>query len=50
MLLTIFCLETLGPAIHVHVTLIRTTYLNTVADFVDPFMETVFPDGCGLFQ
>ncbi|KAK3529548.1 hypothetical protein QTP70_031966 [Hemibagrus guttatus] len=38
------------PAIHVDVTLIRTTYLSNVADHVHPFMETVFPDGCGLFQ
>ena len=28
----------------------RTTYLNIVANPVHPFMETVFPDGCGLFQ
>ncbi|KAK3509169.1 hypothetical protein QTP70_020280 [Hemibagrus guttatus] len=42
--------RSLGPAIHVDVTLTCTTYLSTVADHVHSFMETVFPDGCGLFQ
>ncbi|KAK3510151.1 hypothetical protein QTP70_026736 [Hemibagrus guttatus] len=28
----------------------RTTYLSIVTDHLHPFMETVFPDGCGLFQ
>jgi len=37
-----FCWETLGPAIHVD--------LSIVADHVHPFMEMVFPGGCGLFQ
>ncbi|KAK3540543.1 hypothetical protein QTP70_034300 [Hemibagrus guttatus] len=50
MLWAVFCWETLGPAIHVDVTLTRTTYLSIVADHVYPFMETVFPDGCGPFQ
>ena len=45
-----FFWETLGPAIHVDVPLTRTTYLSIVADHVLPFMETVFPDGSGLFQ
>ena len=45
-----FCWETLGPGIHVDVTLTRTTYLNIVADQVHPFMAMVFPDGSGLFQ
>ncbi|KAK3544669.1 hypothetical protein QTP86_026149, partial [Hemibagrus guttatus] len=45
-----FCWENLGPAIHVDVTLTRTTYLSNVADYVHPFKEMVFPDGCGLFQ
>ncbi|KAK3535736.1 hypothetical protein QTP70_020983 [Hemibagrus guttatus] len=45
-----FCWETLGPAIHVVVTLRCTTYLSTVSDHVHPFMETVFPDGCVVFQ
>ena len=40
----------MGPAIHVDVTLTRTTYLSIVADHVHPFMEMVFLDGCGLFQ
>ena len=26
-----------------------TTYLIIVADHVHPFMESVFPDGCGIF-
>ncbi|KAK3564923.1 hypothetical protein QTP86_031044 [Hemibagrus guttatus] len=50
MLWAMFCWETLGPAIHVDVTLTRTTYLSIVTDHVHPLMETVFPDGCGLFQ
>ena len=25
-------------------------YLSIFAEHVHPFMETVFPDGCGLFQ
>ena len=45
-----FCWETLSPAINVNVTMTHTTYLSIVADHVHPFMETVFPDGCGLFQ
>ena len=47
---TMFCRETLGPAIHVDVTLTRTNYLSIVTDHVHPFMATVFPDGIGLFQ
>ncbi|KAK3533885.1 hypothetical protein QTP70_033007 [Hemibagrus guttatus] len=50
MLWAMFCWETLGPAIHGDVTLTRSTYLSIVTDHVHPFMETVFPDGCGLFQ
>ncbi|KAE8297395.1 Transposable element Tcb1 transposase Transposable element Barney transposase [Larimichthys crocea] len=50
MLWAMFCWETLGPVIHVDVTLTPTTYLNIVTDHVHPFMETVFPDGSGLFQ
>ncbi|KAK3544698.1 hypothetical protein QTP86_026097, partial [Hemibagrus guttatus] len=50
MLWAMFCWETLGPAIYVDVTLTRTTYLSIVADHVHSFMETAFPDGCGLFQ
>ena len=42
--------ETLGPAIHVDVTLTHTAYLSIVADHVHPFMEKVFPDGYGLIQ
>ncbi len=36
-----FCWETLGPAIHVDVTLTRTTYLSIAADHVHHFMEVV---------
>ena len=50
MLWTMFCWENLGPAIHVDVTLTCTTYLSIVADHAHPFIETVFPDGCGLVQ
>ena len=45
-----FSWETLGPAIYVDVTLKHTIYLSIVADHEHPFMETVFPEGCGLFQ
>ncbi|KAK3516948.1 hypothetical protein QTP70_028239, partial [Hemibagrus guttatus] len=50
MLWAMFCWETLGPADHVDVTLTCTTYLCIVVEHVYPFMETVFPDGCGVFQ
>ncbi|KAK3560338.1 hypothetical protein QTP86_006422 [Hemibagrus guttatus] len=50
LLWAMFCWETLGPAVHVDVTLTRSTYLSIVADHVHPFMETLFPDGCVLFQ
>ena len=50
MLWAMFCWETLDPAIQVDVNLTGTTYLSIVADHVHSFMETVFPDGCGLFQ
>uniref|UniRef100_A0A3Q3JTD4 Transposase Tc1-like domain-containing protein n=1 Tax=Monopterus albus TaxID=43700 RepID=A0A3Q3JTD4_MONAL len=50
MIWAMFCWETLGPVIHVDITLTRTTYLNIVADQVHPFMAKVFPDGSGFFQ
>ena len=40
----VFCWETLGPAIHVDITLKCTTFLGIVVDHVHPFMETVLPD------
>ncbi|KAK3532978.1 hypothetical protein QTP70_006210 [Hemibagrus guttatus] len=43
-------LGNLGSCNPCDVTLTRTTYLSIVADHVHPFMETVFPHGCGLFQ
>ncbi|MCI4393629.1 hypothetical protein PGIGA_G00159810 [Pangasianodon gigas] len=45
-----FCLETLGPGIHVDVTFTCTTFLNIATDQVHPFMATVFPNDSGLFQ
>lgn len=42
MLWEMFCLETLGPATHVDVTLTHTTYLSIVADHVHSFMATIF--------
>ncbi|KAK3513336.1 hypothetical protein QTP70_012369 [Hemibagrus guttatus] len=50
LLWSMFYWETLGPAVHVDVNVTRSTYLSIVADHVHPFMETLFPDGCGLFQ
>ncbi|MCI4380731.1 hypothetical protein PGIGA_G00243310 [Pangasianodon gigas] len=50
MLWAMFCWETLGPGIHVDVTLRHTNYLNIVAGQVKPFMATVFPNGSGIFQ
>ncbi|KAK3523760.1 hypothetical protein QTP70_009232 [Hemibagrus guttatus] len=50
MLWAMFCWETLCPAVHVDVTLTRSTYLSIAADHAHSFMETLFPDGCGLFQ
>lgn len=50
MLWTVFCWETVGPTIHVDVTLTSNSYLNIVADHVRSFMEIVFPDGCNLCQ
>lgn len=43
-------LETKDPVVHVDVTLTNITDLSIVAEHVHPFIETVFPDGCGLFQ
>lgn len=37
-------------AIRVDVALTCTTDPSIVADRVHPFKETIFPDGCGLFQ
>ena len=41
MLWAMFYWETSGPAIHVDVTLTRTTCLSIVADHEQPFMDTV---------
>ena len=48
MLWAMFCWETLAPATHVTVTLTLTAYLSIVSDHEHSFMETVFPDDCGL--
>lgn len=45
-----FGCETLGRAIYVAVILPCNTYPKLVADQVQRFMETVFPDGTGLFH
>lgn len=50
MLWAIFCWGTSVSAIHMDVTLTRTTYLNNVAGQVPTFMATVFPDGRNLIQ
>lgn len=49
--MTVKChgLKTMGPPIHVDVTLTRTMCLSTVAERVHQFMETVLSAGCGLF-
>ncbi len=39
-----------NPAIHVDTNLTCDTYLNIVADQVNPFMTIVFPGGSGLFR
>lgn len=46
----ILCSEILHLAIHVDVTLDCTTNLSIVAEHVHLFMETIFPDGCGIFE
>uniref|UniRef100_A0A3Q1K3H4 Uncharacterized protein n=1 Tax=Anabas testudineus TaxID=64144 RepID=A0A3Q1K3H4_ANATE len=46
----IFCWDSLGPCIHVDVTLPRTNFLNSVSDQVHNFMTMVFPDGSGFLQ
>lgn len=44
-----FCLETMGPVVHMVVNLTCTIYLNISADQIDPFI-TVLPNGSGLFH
>ncbi len=39
-----------NPAIHVDINLTCDTYINIVADQVNPFMTTVFPGGSGVFR
>ncbi len=48
MLLAMFCWETLGPGIHVDVSLTCTTYLNIVTYYMHSFMAIVYPDGSGF--
>lgn len=40
----------LDPGVHVDFTLIRTIYQSTLANHAHPFMEVVYPEGCGLLQ
>lgn len=40
----------LCSAIQVDVSLTCNNYLSVAADHVHPFIETVLPDGCGLFR
>ena len=46
----VWCLGKCSAAIHVDVTPSCTNYLRTAAGHAHPFMETLFLDGCGLFQ
>ena len=39
-----------GSGIHLDINLTQATYLNMVADQVQPFMMIVFPNGNGFFQ
>ena len=39
-----------SPAIHVDVTLTHITYLSIVTDHIHIFMETIFPNGSGIFH
>ena len=50
MLWAVFCWDTLGPDIHLDVTLTRTTCLNIAADHIHPFKDMVFHDGSHIFQ
>lgn len=50
MLWAMFCWDSLGPAIHVDVTLICNTHLNIASDQVHPFMEMLFPHGRGWWS
>lgn len=45
MLWAMFCWETLGPGIHVNDILPCTSYLNIIADQMQPLVEMVFPNG-----
>lgn len=38
------------PNIYVDITLTYVTFLCVVLDYVHPLTETVFPNGCGVFQ
>lgn len=49
MLWAMFWWVTLGPDIHMDVTLTCSTYRNMVANKVYPFMGKVFYNGIGLF-
>ncbi|GFU55377.1 transposase domain containing protein [Trichonephila clavipes] len=40
----------LGPVVVVELTMNATGYLNIIADQLNPYMASVFPDGNGMFQ
>ncbi len=46
----IFCCHTLGPFVPIEHRLNATAYLSIVADYVHPFMTTVYPSSDGYFQ
>ncbi len=46
----IFCWHTLGPFVPIEHRLNATAYLSIVADYVHPFMTTVYPSSDGYFQ
>ena len=50
MLWAMFCWESLGPGIHVDVTLTYTKDSNIAEDQIHPFVETLYPGGSGSFS
>ncbi len=46
----IFSWHTLGPLVPIEHRLNTTVYLSIVADYVHPFMTTVYPSSDGYFQ
>ncbi len=50
MVLWIFSWHTLGPLVPIEHRLNAKAYLSIVADYVHPFMTTVYPSSDGYFQ